>query len=82
MEDKNTIVFVEVKFRADNHHGTGAEAVTIQKQARISRTANWFLAKNPHRAEQNCRFDVISIDLRESTQGINWIKDAFYSTTG
>ena len=82
MEDDRTVVFVEVKYRTSNQHGSGADAVTFQKQGRISRTASWFLAKNPHRAEQFCRFDVISIDPLKKDQGINWIKNAFYSATG
>ena len=82
MEDDETVVFVEVKYRTSRQHGSGADAVTLQKQGRISRTANWFLAKNPHRAEQYCRFDVISIDPLKKDQGIDWIKGAFYSTTG
>ena len=82
MEDENTVVFIEVKFRENSSHGTGAEAVTFQKQCRISQTAAWYLAKNPHRAEQICRFDVISMNTKETEQGINWIKAAFYSTIG
>lgn len=82
MEDNRVLVFVEVKYRASSQHGSGADAVTFQKQGRISRTASWFLLKNPHRAEQICRFDVISINPLEKDQGINWIKNAFYSTTG
>lgn len=82
MEDENILVFVEVKYRRSNSYGTGAAAVTFQKQGRISRTAAWYLAKNPIRAEQICRFDVISINTKETDQGINWIKAAFYSTTG
>ncbi|MDH4021409.1 MAG: YraN family protein [Xanthomonadales bacterium] len=82
MEDDETIVFIEVKFRKSDHHGSGADAVTFHKQNRISRTAAWYLARNPHRAEQFCRFDVISIDPKKRDQGINWIKSAFYSTMG
>jgi len=82
MEDEETLVFIEVKYRKSNHHGSGADAVTFHKQGRISRTAAWYLAKNPHRAEQFCRFDVISIDPQKKDQGINWIKNAFYSTIG
>jgi len=82
MEDDETVVFVEVKYRASNQHGSGADAVTFQKQGRLSRTASWFLAKHPHKAEQFCRFDVISIDPLKQDQGIEWIKGAFYSTTG
>lgn len=82
MEDDQTLVFVEVKYRKNDHHGSGAEAVTFHKQGRISRTAAWYLAKNPDRAECVCRFDVISIDPKKRDQGINWIKSAFYSTVG
>ena len=82
MEDEETVVFVEVKYRKSSHHGSGADAVTYHKQGRISRTAAWYLAMNPHRAEQVCRFDVISINRQEKDHGINWIKSAFYSTQG
>ena len=80
MEDDGTVVFVEVKYRKCNRHGSGADAVTFHKQGRISRTAAWYLVENPHRAEQVCRFDVISIDPQNRDQGVNWIKSAFYST--
>jgi putative endonuclease len=82
MEDQETVVFVEVKYRKNDHHGSGADAVTFHKQGRISRTAGWYLVKNPRRAEQICRFDVVSIDPQKQDQGINWIKNAFYSTIG
>lgn len=80
MEENDTVVFVEVKYRKSNQHGSGAEAVTYHKQNRISRTAGWYLVKNSQRAEQDCRFDVISIDPQKPDQGINWIRNAFYST--
>jgi putative endonuclease len=82
MEDDQTLVFVEVKYRRNNHHGSGAEAVTFHKQGRISRTAAWYLAKNPRRADQFCRFDIISINHQDKDQGIEWIRNAFYSTIG
>jgi putative endonuclease len=87
MEDDKTIVFVEVRYRKSSHFGGGAESITIHKQNRISRTAAWYLVKNPHRAEQFCRFDIISIgsissDPQQKDQGIDWIQSAFYSTLG
>jgi len=80
MEDRDTVVFVEVKYRKSGTHGSGADAVTIHKQNRISRTAAYFLMVNPARAEQFCRFDVVSIDPEKDEEGINWIQNAFYST--
>jgi len=82
MRDGQTVVFIEVKYRKSNRHGSGADAVTFHKQGRISRTAAWYLAKNPHRAESVCRFDVISINPNEKDQDIDWIRNAFYSTIG
>lgn len=82
MEDDQIVVFIEVKYRKSNQHGDGADAVTFHKQGKISRTAGWYLAMNPSRAEQFCRFDVISINPKENDQGINWIQNAFYSTIG
>jgi len=82
MTDEKTVVFVEVKYRNNRRHGSGADAVTFHKQKKISMTAAWYLVKNPHRAECVCRFDVISIDPEQGDQGINWIRNAFYSTTG
>lgn len=82
MEDGAVVVFVEVKYRTSNSHGSGAEAVTLQKQQKICRTAAWYLARNPHRAEQPCRFDVISMDTGQGNPGIHWIKNAFYTDTG
>jgi len=80
MEDEETVVFIEVKYRKSSQRGSGADAVTFHKQGRISRTAAWYLAKNPHRAGQYCRFDVISIQPQKGDRGISWIKSAFYST--
>ena len=80
MEDEQTIVFIEVKYRKNAQHGSGAEAVTFHKQNKISRTASWYLAKHPHRADQFCRFDVVSIEPETTDQNIDWIKSAFYST--
>jgi len=87
MEDNKTIVFVEVRYRKSSRFGGGAASITMQKQNRISRTAAWFLAKNPKLAEQFCRFDIISIGSISSDpllkdQGIDWIQNAFYSTIG
>ena len=82
MEDRGTLVFVEVRYRKSTLRGSGAETVTRQKQGRLSRTAGWYLVKHPTRAEQYCRFDVVSIDSQQTDPCVNWIKNAFYSTIG
>lgn len=55
--DRDVLVFVEVKAR---RRGEPAEAVTLEKQRRLTLTALHFLKR--HRLlEQACRFDVIAI---------------------
>jgi putative endonuclease len=57
--ESDTLLFIEVKTRnRSNWDADGLLAITPQKQARIVCTAQLFLLKYPHLAEQPCRFDV------------------------
>jgi putative endonuclease len=71
-----TVVFCEVKTRASDRFGTGAEAVLPAKQRRIRRLASRWLAElTPAvgRGRIELRFDVVSI-----TSGtVEVIEDAF-----
>ena len=55
-----TLVFVEVKTRRDRRAGSPAEAVTPEKQRRLTRTALAFL-KTHDLLEHPARFDVVAI---------------------
>jgi len=73
--DGDVVVFVEVKTR---RHGEPAEAVTAEKQRRLTLAALHFLKK--HRLlEQPCRFDVVAIVWPEDSAPprIEHIRDAF-----
>ena len=61
VRDGNTCVFVEVKYRKNLRKGYPEAAVTAEKQRRIFRTAQWFLAEHGLSQGTACRFDVISI---------------------
>ena len=67
------LVFVEVKYRTDEHTGYGFESVDVKKQRRIARAASWYLYERHIREEQPCRFDVVSF-LGED---VTLIRDAF-----
>ena len=58
--DGATLVFVEVKARADESHGRPEEAVTPAKQRQIRRIALGYAAAHPP-GDVDCRFDVIAI---------------------
>ncbi|MGC8797825.1 MAG: YraN family protein [candidate division WOR-3 bacterium] len=59
-QDRETLVFVEVKTRSSSRFGSPAEAVTKSKQRRLYRLAQVYLAEN-HQEEIPVRFDVLSL---------------------
>jgi putative endonuclease len=71
MTDENCLIFVEVRLRTNPNYGSGAESVTLTKQRKIIRTAQFYLL-NHAIGNRDCRFDVISIDDK-----IDWIQGAF-----
>jgi putative endonuclease len=73
MREKDTTVFIEVRFRKSTQFGEGAETVTRAKQKRISKTASFFLSRY-ELFDASCRFDVVVINPDNS---VNWIKHAF-----
>jgi putative endonuclease len=72
-EEGATLVFAEVRYRADWRFGGAAESVTLAKQARIVAAARLYLARRP---EAHCRFDVLLLDALDASR-IQWIRNAF-----
>lgn len=72
MRDRDTLVFVEVRFRRSGRFGRAAETVTASKRRRLSTAAALYLQKN--RLDLPCRFDVVGI---EADDQIDWIRSAF-----
>ena len=59
-QDGEYLVFCEVKYRSTEQKGHPLEAVTVQKQHRLSRAALYYVAKRGL-FDVPCRFDVIGI---------------------
>lgn len=62
VEKGQTLVFVEVKARRNQRRGRPEEALTPQKQKRLLRLAELFLATFPH-PQHEIRLDVITVDF-------------------
>ncbi len=78
MLDRDTLVFVEVRYRRSHRYGSGAESVDWRKQGRLSATAAHYLQEHPRAARRPCRFDVIAL-TGEGGDGthVDWISNAF-----
>ena len=71
-KDKNTYVFVEVKYRKNDSYGNPLEAIDFRKQNKIRNVARIYIhEKNLY--NYNIRFDAIAI----LNNNITHIKDAF-----
>lgn len=71
MRATDTLVFVEVRKRADRRYGGAAASVTGAKQVRMRIAAQTYL--QGLRVQPACRLDVIAIDGLE----LNWLQNAF-----
>jgi len=77
MDDRDTLVFVEVRYRRSNAFGTPAESVDRRKQARLRAAAGHYLLE--HSADRACRFDVIAVSGHDAR--IEWLRAAFDAET-
>jgi putative endonuclease len=67
------VVFCEVKAKLGERYGTPGEMVGPEKQRRLRRAAEAWLAAHPEAAEWDVRFDVVAVGPR----GVRRVANAF-----
>ena len=78
MKDDDTLVFVEVKYRKNNHFGGAISAISQSKQKKIKHCVAFFLHKaNLNEYNTPCRFDVIALEGDIKQPQVTWLKNAF-----
>ena len=75
-QDKDTVVFVEVKAKTTYRFGHPKGAVTLKKQRKISMSALYYL-KSTGQRDVKARFDVVSVIKTPNGTTIELIKNAF-----
>ena len=70
-EPDGTLVFVEVRQRANSRHGGAAASIGAAKRASLTLAARHYLLR--FAAPPACRFDVVAIDNAE----LQWLRGAF-----
>lgn len=77
MQQADTTVFIEVRYRRCTHFGSAAESVDWRKQEKLLATAEHYLQSHPKAAKGACRFDVVALTMQNQQHKIDWIVDAF-----
>lgn len=75
--DTETLVFVEVRYRAGAAFGGGFVSVDRGKRRKLVRAAQLYLGSHPRLARLPCRFDVIEACGHPAAPRIEWMRDAF-----
>ncbi len=73
MDEKQTLVIVEVRYRQSDRFGGALESITAKKQSRIIAATKHYIMKQKI-TNRAIRFDVVALS---GDQHINWIKNAF-----
>lgn len=77
MTDKESIVFIEVRYRRSTGFGGGAESVDYRKRSKLIATALHYLQQHKKMHRQPSRFDVVGISSGLEQTAVQWIQDAF-----
>lgn len=73
MQDKNEVVFIEVRSRSYQTFGSPIESINKNKQQKVIKSALSYLQKRKWLDKVNYRFDIVGC----SSTNIEWIKHAF-----
>lgn len=77
MRDRQTIVFVEVRYRRSQRFGGALDSVGSGKRSRLVKAASVFLQSRPELAAHACRFDLLAIAGNAAEPSIEWHRNAF-----
>ncbi|MCR4301397.1 MAG: YraN family protein [Sulfuricaulis sp.] len=77
MQDRDTLVFVEVRYRARGDFGSAAETVDARKQGRLRATAEYYLQNTPRASKKACRFDIVAITGDGEDTDFRWLRNVF-----
>jgi putative endonuclease len=77
MDDRDVLVFVEVRYRSGHSFGGGAASVDLRKCKKLARAAGLYLASHPALSNRTCRFDVVAVSGEPAAPTFEWIRNAF-----
>ena len=76
LQDGATVVFAEVRLRANPRFGGAAASIDARKQAKLVASAQLFLSARPALRTRPCRFDAVLLGDANGND-VEWIRNAF-----
>ena len=77
MQERDTLVFIEVRYRTRGDFGSAAETVDARKQARLRATAEHYRQNAPRASKKACRFDIVAITGDGEDGDFRWLRNVF-----
>jgi len=78
MQDRDSVVFVEVRLRRNQRYGGALASIDQGKQKRLIQGAQHYLIR--HRLDSAARFDVMALTPDKGGFIVDWIRDAFQAS--
>ena len=80
MRDRDTLCFIEVRYRNSLDFGGASASITPAKQRRIVKAALFYLSGRNAAMQQPLRFDALLIQQQAGgALEFEWIRNAFYA---
>lgn len=76
MQDTESLVFVEVRYRQSAQFGGALESIDFRKQQKLRRTAEHYLIDRK-KTDVAARFDILCLSGELRSPQYQWIKNAF-----
>jgi putative endonuclease len=77
MQAKEQVAFIEVRYRRSLSFGHPAETVTLHKQRKLIRAAQYYLHRHPTWQTIDSRFDIVAITFSLAQPQLEWMQNAF-----
>ena len=77
MQDRDFLVFIEVRTRSNQNYASALESIDYRKQQKLINTAQFYLQTHHLIDKVPCRFDVIAVSFTQNGHNFDWIKNAF-----
>lgn len=79
MQQKNCIVFVEVRYRKTADFGSAIESINATKKQRVRQTAHFYLQQFDKRQQYDWRFDWLGLSPAKEPQKflVEWLENAW-----